>query len=190
MKRIPEPELMLRPEQVIAYAEADFEWPHSNFIRMIHNKFPNAEVTPIAKKTLAFMDKESSGKGGPMSKRTPKNDLSATSSGETPDGDLANPSNPIYRGFSQKVKPSDKIFVLMYVDKNKISKVEANSKVSDFNKKLYAAQKLKVFTFLYKNTHLLPYISNFKKVEDAATETEETETALRDITDAIVRAKN
>ena len=36
---------MLRPEQVIAYAEADFEWPHSNFIRMIHNKFPDAEVS-------------------------------------------------------------------------------------------------------------------------------------------------
>lgn len=44
MKRIPEPELMLKPEQVIAYAEADFEWPHSNFIKLIHNKLPNKEV--------------------------------------------------------------------------------------------------------------------------------------------------
>ena len=34
MKRIPEPELMLKPDQVSAYAEADFEEPHSNFINL------------------------------------------------------------------------------------------------------------------------------------------------------------
>lgn len=35
MKRIPEPELMIESEQVSAYANADFEEPHSNFISML-----------------------------------------------------------------------------------------------------------------------------------------------------------
>ena len=35
MKRLPEPELMIEPEQVFAYAEADFEEPHSNFINLL-----------------------------------------------------------------------------------------------------------------------------------------------------------
>ncbi|MGI9533894.1 MAG: class I SAM-dependent methyltransferase [Thermodesulfobacteriota bacterium] len=43
MKRIPEPELMLEPDQVAAYAEADFEGPHSNFINLFKEKFPGSE---------------------------------------------------------------------------------------------------------------------------------------------------
>lgn len=45
MKRIPEPELMLDPEQAAAYAEADFEAPHSNFIAQFRRCFPDLEVT-------------------------------------------------------------------------------------------------------------------------------------------------
>ena len=37
MKRLPEPELMIEPEQVSAYANADFEEPHSNFISMLRS---------------------------------------------------------------------------------------------------------------------------------------------------------
>lgn len=36
MKRTPEPELMIDPEQVLAYARADFEEPHSNFIILLN----------------------------------------------------------------------------------------------------------------------------------------------------------
>ncbi|MCK5391444.1 MAG: methyltransferase domain-containing protein [Deltaproteobacteria bacterium] len=35
MNRLLEPELMIEPEQVSAYAEADFEEPHSNFIDLL-----------------------------------------------------------------------------------------------------------------------------------------------------------
>ncbi len=35
MKRIPEPELMSDEEQVIAYANADFEEPHNHFIKLL-----------------------------------------------------------------------------------------------------------------------------------------------------------
>ncbi len=41
MQRIPEPELMLDPEQTRAYAEADFEQPHSMFMRLFQEAFPD-----------------------------------------------------------------------------------------------------------------------------------------------------
>lgn len=42
MKRIPEPELMDDPEQALAYGRADFEEPHSYFIRLLkeHSQLP------------------------------------------------------------------------------------------------------------------------------------------------------
>jgi trans-aconitate methyltransferase len=39
MRRIPEPELMLDEEQVRAYADADFEAPHSHFIELLGERF-------------------------------------------------------------------------------------------------------------------------------------------------------
>ena len=42
MQRIPEPELMLDPEQARAYALADFEEPHSNFVRLFRARFGDA----------------------------------------------------------------------------------------------------------------------------------------------------
>ena len=39
MKRIPEPELMLSDEQAQAYAYADFDAPHSMFIRLFQTYF-------------------------------------------------------------------------------------------------------------------------------------------------------
>lgn len=41
MKRIPEPELMVAPEQVRAYAQADFKEPHSNFINLFKKYSPD-----------------------------------------------------------------------------------------------------------------------------------------------------
>ena len=38
MQRIPEPELMIDPDQVRAYAEADFEAPHSRFIELLRER--------------------------------------------------------------------------------------------------------------------------------------------------------
>ncbi|NIR58428.1 MAG: class I SAM-dependent methyltransferase [Gammaproteobacteria bacterium] len=42
MERIPEPELMDDPAQARAYAEADFEAPHSRFIELFAQAFPGA----------------------------------------------------------------------------------------------------------------------------------------------------
>lgn len=45
MPRQPEPELMLDPEQARAYADADFEQPHSEFVRAFRARF-NASWVP------------------------------------------------------------------------------------------------------------------------------------------------
>ena len=42
MERVPEPELMDTPEQARAYAEADFEEPHSRFVVEFRSLFPGA----------------------------------------------------------------------------------------------------------------------------------------------------
>jgi trans-aconitate methyltransferase len=44
MDRIPEPELMNEPEQAIAYAQADFNDPHSMFIDLFRQRFPNEKI--------------------------------------------------------------------------------------------------------------------------------------------------
>jgi ubiquinone/menaquinone biosynthesis C-methylase UbiE len=40
MERVPEPDLMNEEEQVCAYALADFEEPHSRFVRLFQETFP------------------------------------------------------------------------------------------------------------------------------------------------------
>jgi 2-polyprenyl-3-methyl-5-hydroxy-6-metoxy-1,4-benzoquinol methylase len=45
MLRIPEPELMNDEAQARAYAEADFEAPHSHFIELFQQTFPNLNIT-------------------------------------------------------------------------------------------------------------------------------------------------
>jgi len=87
---------------------------------------------------------------------------------ETPPANAAgDANNPKYAGFNAEKKSNDKVFVLMYIDKNKISKSEATTQVSNFNSNNYKEKNLKVFTFLYKQTHLLPYISHFSTIEEA-----------------------
>lgn len=46
MKREPEPELMEGREQARAYAHADFEEPHSRFLRLLQDTFPVREAGP------------------------------------------------------------------------------------------------------------------------------------------------
>jgi tetratricopeptide (TPR) repeat protein len=130
--------------------------------------YPNAEVTPSAQKTLDYLFAT---EGGPQGSGTPPLP-SSTASEIPPSASVAantdvNLDDPRFKGFSPEAAPNDKVFVLMYVDKNKIAKKEATSKVSNFNNQNYKGANLKVFTFLYKQSHLLPYISHFTSVEDA-----------------------
>ncbi|MDX2249917.1 MAG: tetratricopeptide repeat protein [Bacteroidia bacterium] len=117
--------------------------------------YPESEVTPLAQKTLNYLKT-----GVPAVNK-------AENPGEKTDAESSDPNNEAYKGFTDKIKPTDKIFVLIFVDKNKISKTDANTQISDFNKASFNDLNLKVFTFLYQQTHLLPYISSFKTVEEA-----------------------
>lgn len=44
MNRIPEPELMVQADQIEAYAKADFDEPHSNFIKIFKEKFSDQNI--------------------------------------------------------------------------------------------------------------------------------------------------
>lgn len=44
MNRIPEPELMVQADQIEAYAKADFDEPHSNFIKIFKDKFSDQNI--------------------------------------------------------------------------------------------------------------------------------------------------
>ncbi len=122
--------------------------------------FPEADVTPIAKQTLGYLT------GG-----VPKTGASTSTTNKPKEaggeGSLSDPNNPRYEGFGQQPKSNDKIFVLLYLDKENITKNDANRKVSDFNRANFGDLNLKTFTFLYQGTHLLPYVSQFKTVPQA-----------------------
>src|SRR5438067_7095019 len=45
MERIVEPELMEDEAQAMAYAGADFEQPHSHFIKLFRESFPGLDVS-------------------------------------------------------------------------------------------------------------------------------------------------
>ncbi len=45
MQRVPEPELMLDPEQAMAYAQADFSEPHNRFVELFQECFWGEAIT-------------------------------------------------------------------------------------------------------------------------------------------------
>jgi cyclopropane fatty-acyl-phospholipid synthase-like methyltransferase len=47
MQRTPEPDLMNNPEQVQAYAEADFDQPHEQFVALFRVQFPSANIDGV-----------------------------------------------------------------------------------------------------------------------------------------------
>jgi tetratricopeptide (TPR) repeat protein len=123
------------------------------------NTYPESEVTPRARETLGYLGEDPNAPPAPVEESTgqPAEEVKP-----------ANAEDPRFAGFTADVKPNDKIFVLMLVDKELISKADITARISDFNQKLYNDAKLKVFTFLYKQDYLLPYISNFESISDAA----------------------
>lgn len=116
--------------------------------------YPEADVTPEVIRTLAFLNGEDPNevKGG-----TPLPDSN----------DFFSQDNLAYKGFTQKRKPNEKLFIIMLVGKDKIKSNELQQKMNDFNKKYYQEKRLNVSVFLYKNQFHLPYISQFQNENDA-----------------------
>lgn len=134
-------------------------------LSQVISTYPEAAVTPVARKTLDFLEK-----GVPTVTVTaaPTTPDPATPTPKANDGNLADPANPKYQGFSKDLTPGDKVFVLMFVNKESVDKNVVNTKLAEFNNRLYKDANLRVFTFMYQQSHLLPYISQFKSIEDAA----------------------
>lgn len=126
------------------------------------NQYPQETVTPRAQKTLNFL------RAGEAPGTASTNPEEPTPVAEEP-AETVDASDERFRGFTQEVRSSDKIFILMYIDKEAITKAEATTLLSDFNQASFQSLRLKVFTFLYQQTHLLPYVSSFKSVEEAQT---------------------
>ncbi len=128
------------------------------------NTWPQAGVTPIAQKTLQYL------KNGVPKTIMAQGNPETPTPGITPgvvDAALTDPKNSKYEGFSTEVPVTDKVFVIMFVGKDGADKNFINTRLADFNSRLFKEGNLRVFTFMYQQTHLLPYISQFASAEDA-----------------------
>ncbi|MEO1450268.1 MAG: hypothetical protein AAFV07_12120, partial [Bacteroidota bacterium] len=122
-----------------------------DILTYVVSNYPAHEVTPIAQQTLNYMTKGLPKKAAPTGGS----------------GDAVSKSDPRFKGFKEEPGTNDKVFVLLYIDKTLITRNEATTKIANFNKSYYKEKKLKAFVFMYKQTHLLPYISHFKTIEEA-----------------------
>ncbi|MDX2283533.1 MAG: tetratricopeptide repeat protein [Bacteroidia bacterium] len=116
--------------------------------------FPESDVVPRARKTLGYLQN-----GLPTASARP-------AAGTDPAATAVSADDARFKGFLPQPAPGDKVFVLMYVDKNRLSKDDASALLSDFHQKNFKESRLKVFVFLYKQTHLLPYISTFGTIDE------------------------
>ncbi|MDP5170262.1 MAG: tetratricopeptide repeat protein [Bacteroidia bacterium] len=120
--------------------------------------FPEAGVSPRAQKTLDYL------KNGPKATNAPAPERPAATS-QASEGAISS-EDERFRSFTDEVRSTDKVFILMYIDQNAVTKADATTLLSDFNQASFPAKRLKVFTFLYQQTHLLPYVSSFASVEE------------------------
>lgn len=152
----------------MSYGYLGFEDSLRNILTMVVTVFPESDVTPPARLTLQYMQQKTGAGGPPPLPKSGKTTGKNTNEPGSPE--LSDPNNPRYRDFGNPPKSGEKIFVLMYVDQEEakargMTKNEINAKIGDFNKKGFP--KLKPFTFQYKGTTLLPYVSHFTSVGDA-----------------------
>ncbi len=145
----------------MAYGYLGYTDSLESILTHVVTQYPEANVTPRAQKTLAFLRQGATGSVATADKpASPAPEQAATPTGSNEEK---------FQGFTDEIKSSDKIFILMYIDKEAVSKAEATSLLSDFNTASFPALRLKVFTFLYQQTHLLPYVSSFSTLEEAKT---------------------
>ena len=134
---------------------------------LIHD-YPQSDVAPPARMTLSYLTggKMPAGTGEasppPLMNRTPRPAAPKPPTNEQ----LSDPNYTEYKDFIGEPADKDRIYVLLYLDKNNITKDEASTLISDFNRANKYKDK-KSFPFMYKGTHLMPYITNFASIEEA-----------------------
>lgn len=116
----------------------------------IRNNFPDADVVPEVVRTLQLMD------GGKTS----------DAPSQPSDKPAISEEDPRFAGFTEELKPNEKLFVVMLVKKEKLTNSDLQIKVNDLNSKYFLESRLNVSIFLYKDYHL-PYVSQFDSYKDA-----------------------
>ena len=123
----------------------------------IVRNFPEADVTPEVRRTLAILKGESPSE-------TPGKPGDKPPSVDSFFGDA---NNPAYKGFTKDRKPQEKVYIVMLVDKNEIKSNELQQKLNEYNRKTSPERRLNVSVFLYKGKFHLPYISQFNSEQEA-----------------------
>lgn len=163
------PELDLADLQYIrgmSYGYLGYKDSLRSILTLVVNEYPKADVTPLAQKTLFYMENGiPSAAAASSGIRTTESQSKQPLKGVEPD--LSDPAHPRYRDFVQELKPGDKVFVLLYLNPGGVAKDAANSRISDFNRAQFSGLDLKTFTFAYKEEFLLPYISSFPGIQEA-----------------------
>jgi tetratricopeptide (TPR) repeat protein len=112
--------------------------------------YPDSDVIPEVNRTLAL--------------------LSGAQPGDTPKGDdkeQPGNNNPKFAGFEAERKSHEKVYVVLFVQKEKLQSNQLQQKVNEFNGKYFAEKRLNVSVFLYQNQFHMPYISQFDTEKEA-----------------------
>ncbi len=141
-------------------------------------EYPNSDVKTPADETLALLRagftgapekvSESSGFPEQINIETPAN-TSLSPTADTTDAGTSDKGaiDPRFEGFTADIKPNDKLFVLMFIPKDKIAKNELRNLLTEYNEQAQGGENLKAFVFDYHQTHLVPYINSFPDTETA-----------------------
>jgi tetratricopeptide (TPR) repeat protein len=114
--------------------------------------YPDSDVIPEVNRTLALLS-------GEQASDTPKGNDNKGLPGDN--------NNPKFAGFEADRKPHEKVYVVLFVEKEKLQSNQLQQKVNEFNGKYYAEKRLNVSVFLYQNQYHMPYISQFDTEKEA-----------------------
>ena len=120
---------------------------------LLRDNFPDADVTPYAIERLKKMS------GG--------DEVSSGGDGQDTESGGGDPGKDRFRGFTNKTKPGERYYVLIFVSKESIPSNDLKIRVKEFNTKYFSDKGLSSSIFFYQKTHHIAYISQFKDALDA-----------------------
>jgi tetratricopeptide (TPR) repeat protein len=121
-------------------------------LRVLVQNFPQAAVTPTAKKLLERLEK---GQTQLIAEAAPP-------SASIPNTTVSDPSSPAGTSpFSLQTRPNEPILVILLIPKDKIPSEDLKQHIARTNQQAYADGRLNLVVFLYNQTHHLAYIAQF-----------------------------
>lgn len=120
----------------------------------IKNNFPDAEVTPVVKRTLELMDQNN------------RNDKPQGDNGKPGDNKPGDESN--YEGFTPELKPGDQYHVAILLDKAAVSSPQLQIILNNYNSTTYGSAGLTTMIYFYQTQQKhLAYVSKFDNTDAA-----------------------